>query len=138
MKDFDTYINEKLKLDDISKMTYGSSWVDAKKLKLEDLKEGYIIQTNEDIYNRYIYIPVDLATKILNNKITTNNGYVFIQQSSNGRLAYLSTDSYEYFPKYHGFYEYAVKYSIIKVYTRYKIYKNLDDLKNDLSKIYKF
>lgn len=146
MKNFNEFINEKLTLNDISKMS--NRWVDANKLSFDNMKEGCIVETAEneahpndkiDNNNRYIYVSAELAEPLLGIEPDTKTGYVFLQKNKEiGDFAYLSADEYvDAFPKFQKSYSYT-DYTIKKVYIRKKQYKNSNELEKDLKNIDKF
>ena len=133
MKDLSDYLVEKLKLSDVK--VRRPEWVDAKQFTLDDLEEGYIIETKEEKYNRYIWANTEVASKLF--KLPKPGKYIFVQGDPNfpvgSSYSYLDTDNYKEFPIHSD-----DDFSAVRVYTRKKHYENVDELKKDIKNIYKF
>lgn len=133
MKPLNNYINEKLKLSDVN--IHRPEWVDAKKFTLDDLEEGYIIETKEERYNRYIWANTKVANKLF--KFPKPGKYIFVQGDryfpSDSIYSYLDTDNYKAFPIH-----LDDDFTAVRVFTREKHYENVDELKKDIKNIDKF
>ena len=132
MKPLNDYINEKLKLSDINKdKLYDGEWIDAKHLKIKDLKSGNIIQVKDD-NTRYICVSIEVAKerfRLLSGKY--NYDLIFV--SDHG--TYLGLDSYiNTWPKN----ENIDTLDIVRVNRRIKYYKDYPALARDLNIITTF
>lgn len=133
MKNFIDFINEKLTLNDISKMKLGGRWVSANTIQFEDLQEGNIIETMNN--ERYICATHKIANQFLHIS-SQNDPFVFICIRDFSSYGYMNYDSYcETFPKTRlGNKQFTIK----RVYTRKKSYKTAEELEKDLKNINKF
>lgn len=59
MKNFNTFITEKLTLNDISKMQIKGKWLDAKQFNITDLCSGNIVQLEDR--QRFICTTIEIA-----------------------------------------------------------------------------
>ena len=80
MKNFNEYIDEKLKLSDISKMKSSSQWVDARTLKYDDLQEGYVLEVRKGV--KYVIAPTENVQKFMSFSIIGNGKYSGIRKSN--------------------------------------------------------
>lgn len=127
MKNLNEYIDEKLKLSDISKMKSPSQWVDANRLKFADLKEGYIVELRNK--RRYMVIPRSFLT------LKSKPGIKYILISQQGTTNHLE-DYVNQFPKVNS--GYSVEWDIVRVYTRNRHYANKSEIDEDIKKLYQF
>ena len=133
---FNEFINEKLTLNDISKMKYQAAWRDASKFKLQDLEEGDIIITNEQIFNnKYIVITRDLFNELTHARLKGGQELLFVCNDDNIHYSHLLPQYYtDNLKDMDG----NTEYDIIKVYKRPKKYTDINELKQDLKNIDKF
>lgn len=134
MKDLSDYLVEKLKLSDI-KITK-NRWIDAERLSLDDIKEGYIIETAEKTGdNRYLCVGNKIGNNFFN--LSISDDYILLQIDCRdlNRYTYLRLNDYNIdFPKYNR----KNKYDMVKVYIREKHYNSSEEAKLDLLNVYKF
>lgn len=133
MKNFIDFTNEKLTLDDISKMKLDGRWVSANTVQFEDLQEGNIIETINN--ERYICAPYKIANQLLHISLQ-NNPFIFIRIKDFLSYGFMNYNSYcDTFPKTRlGSKQFTIK----RVYTRKKSYKTAEELEKDLKNINKF
>ena len=121
MKNLHNYLTEKLKLSDINPR-YIERWVDAKELRLWDLKEGNVVETERGM--RYIVVTKQFADNVIG-----ENGYNKITEFPLLLYkpgAYLRLDNYKNtYPENKN----TRGFAIVRVYTREKSYITKKDLK---------
>lgn len=129
---FEEYINEKLTLDDISKMNPKGNWVDAKSIRVEDITVGSIIEVAMGY--KYIYIPTELAKKQCGWNWAVGD-FTLIRRD----MGSISTYGYLHF-RYHNFpkYDNENNFNIVKIKLREKDYTTKKEIDTDLDKLYKF
>ena len=131
MKKFQQYINEKLKLDDISKIAK-NHWIDASKLTLDDFKEGNIIQTGDNCL--YIVVPKKLFPRSVTLPRYINDEFIFATLDySIGSVDYMSFESYKNHYPFTDTHNY--KFKILRIYNRKKSYKNPQEVYDDLVRV---
>lgn len=121
MKDLSDYLTEKLKLSDINLHSV-ERWVDAKELRLSDLREGNVVETKNG--SRYIVVTKQFADNVIGetgyNKITEFPLLLYKPG------VYLRLDNYENtYPEN----KYSRSNAIVRVYTREKSYITKKDHK---------
>lgn len=126
MKNFNEYINEKLTLNDISKMKSPSQWVDANRLKFADLKEGYIVECRNK--RRYVVVPRSIL-------FTHKSRVKYILITEEGAVNHLE-DYVNQFPKVNS--GYSDEWNIVRVYTRNRHYADKSEIDEDIKKLYQF
>ena len=132
------YLTEKLKLSDINKNNLDGrgQWVDANRLKFEDLAEGYILKFKNG--ELFATISIELAKKFFDDNYIQKEKpetkvLVCISNYSKCGLSYVPLFHYKgKFPTCDVF---SKDYSIEEVYTRKKEYKNAEDIIYDLKNI---
>lgn len=134
MKDLSNYLVEKLKLSDIKITRYG--WIDARLLSLDDIKEGYILETAEKSgENRYLCVGNKIGSNFF--RLSNSDDYILLQTDYRilNKYTYLRLNDYDKdFPKYNR----TNKFDIVKVYIREKHYNSAEEARLDLLNIYKF
>lgn len=151
MKDLSTYIkesciNEKLKLSDINKEKLGmrEKWYHSSQITYEDLCEGCIIEVcNNDPDNRFILVNKKIALELFKSDGIVLRGsysdYLFVHIGSNtfgAKSKYRFIDAADYKDNYPVETSSKLYYKIARIYLREKIYDNINDLKEDLKKLY--
>ena len=131
MKKFDTYINEKLKLDDISKLI---KWVDAKSVSYDNLQEGCVVQLKNGM--RFVVVSQELASQCMDFlTVYKSDEYILFRKKGlfNAEYGYMRLVHYkDKFPKYkYNDHEWDIE----KVYLRKKNFANKLELENYLLKI---
>ena len=135
MQKFKEFVNEKLTLDDISKMKSNGKWVDAENIKEEDLQEGNILEIAD---SRYLAInPRNSANPINILQYYKKDSFIFIRENNlfGNIYSYIPLSEYSKNFPYHNA---SSKWDIIKINTRRKEYKNQEEVIKDLKNIDKF
>ena len=128
MKPLNDYIIEKLKLSDIK--TIRPQWVDADKLKIEDLQEGYIVELRNK--RRYVVVPKIFVHPRHTVYQRVERDYILTSGRATNRLE----DYANQFPKVKP--SYRNEWDIVRIYTRRRHYNNNDEVKEDTEKLYHF
>ena len=131
MKNFNTFITEKLTLNDISKMQIKGKWLDAKQFNITDLCSGNIVQREDR--QRFICTTIEIARERFSYLKNIAYIYDFILISDHG--TYLRLNSYTgTFPLH----KTTSKFNIDKINNRKKNYKNYTEVLEDCNKLYSF